>query len=106
MIQAFKVQVFQMCHKNQTGNFRQIFWTFFTMCILKIFFFILKTFSRYPLKFTRDPKYIWAFYISNLTKAKLRRRGEKEKVYHQELSSSLKLHLHTSFETQIGKVYT
>ena len=60
----------------------------------------------YTPKYTRDPKYIRAFYISNLTKSKLRRRGEKEKVYHQELSSSLKLHLHTSFETQIGKVYT
>ena len=29
--------------------------------------------------YTRDPKYIWAFYISNLTKAKLKRGGEKKK---------------------------
>ena len=50
------------------------------------------------------PKIHLGLYISNLTKA--RSGGEKEKVYHQKLSSSLKLHLLTSFEKQIGKVYT
>ena len=53
-----------MCHKNQTGSFRQIFWTFLeglnctkyflSACFLpdynahpKDFVFILKTFSKY-----------------------------------------------------------